>query len=96
VDARKDDAKPEDAAAGRPETAPAAQADDEPSEEPTPADLLGKATRTIETARDKVRVAGADDAGAKSFEAGLDLLAEMTLSLRQLCEPLYPAQAKGG
>jgi hypothetical protein len=51
----------------------------------TPAELVTSALRTIETANAKLLALQHPDAATKAFEAELDVLAEMTLSLRQRC-----------
>ena len=49
----------------------------------SPADLVRSAGNTIETAHLKLETVEHRDAAAKAFEDELDVLAEMTLSLRQ-------------
>jgi hypothetical protein len=69
---------------------------DDPSQQPpqppaparSPADLVKSAGDTVETAHEKLEVVKAPDAVLQAFEEELDVLAEMTLSLRQKCERL--------
>jgi hypothetical protein len=67
----------------------------------TPSTLLRSAADTVETARVKLDAAEHPDSAAQAFEDELDVLAEMTLSLRQrwaIAEAarLEAAKGKGG
>jgi hypothetical protein len=55
---------------------------------PTPAQLVKKAVDTLETAREKFDAVEHLDAVASDFEARIDLLEELALSLQQKCELL--------
>ena len=67
-------------------TAPASEA--AKGLQPGAADLAKSAGDTLETARNNLVVVAHPDDVAKDFEEELDVLAEMTLSLRQQCEQL--------
>jgi hypothetical protein len=72
------------------EPADATQAKDrtrEPARQ-TPAQLIGSAGDTVETAHQKLGTVGARDPVSKVFADELDVLAEMILSLRQQSEQL--------
>lgn len=60
----------------------------EPPAPQSPADLVKSAGGTVETAHNKLEVVKHPDSVSKAFEEELDVLAEMTLSLRQQCERL--------
>jgi hypothetical protein len=58
----------------------------EPKASPDPVGLIDGAQVTVETARQKLGAVKPVDAISKAFDEELDVLAEMTLSLRQRCE----------
>lgn len=73
-----------------PRDAPATEAPrDAPAMEKV-ADLLQSAQRTVETAHGRLGVDGYDDDASTEFVKEIDLLAEMTLSLRQQCSRTEP------
>lgn len=73
----------------------AAPDDDHPvHREPTAAELAKSAADTVETAHNKLDAVEHPDDVSKDFEAELDVLAEMALSLRRQCEQL-PHAPKG-
>jgi hypothetical protein len=62
--------------------------EDRPAAKKSAADLVKSAGDTVETAHNKLEKVEHPDAVSKAFEEELDVLAEMTLSLRQQCERL--------
>jgi hypothetical protein len=75
----------EAASAGRPPNAVPAR---EPEDRHSPGRLVKSAGDTIETAHQKLEAVEPPDPVTKAFEEELDVLAEMTLSLREQCERL--------
>jgi hypothetical protein len=61
----------------------------------SPAELVRLAGDTVETAHTKLELIEHPDAVSEAFEEELDVLAEMTLSLRQKCKRLEGERLEG-